>query len=107
MNRNGLINCFAVQPQWAESKENEPAHKCRDEFARDRDRIMCSKEFRRLSGKIQVFVVGFDDNCRTRLTHTIEVAQIAKTISYNVGLNVVLTDAIALGHDVGHTLLDM
>lgn len=56
-----------------------------------------------MSGKTQVFVVGFDDHCRTRLTHTLEVSQIATTISKNLSLNVDLTEAIALGHDVGHT----
>lgn len=78
-------------------------HSYRTEFQRDRDRILYSKEFRRLSGKTQVFVTGSDDNMRTRLTHTLEVAQIAETISDRLNLNSMLTKAIALGHDIGHT----
>ncbi|MCR5324849.1 MAG: dNTP triphosphohydrolase [Lachnospiraceae bacterium] len=78
-------------------------HKYRGDFQRDRDRILYSKEFRRLSGKTQIFVTGSDDNIRTRLTHTIEVAQIAETISERLHLNSMLTRAIALGHDIGHT----
>lgn len=72
-------------------------------FQRDCDRILYSKEFRRLNGKTQVFVSGFDDNMRNRLTHTLQVAQIANSISNALGLNLELTKAIALGHDVGHT----
>lgn len=78
-------------------------HSLRTKFQRDRDRILYSKEFRRLSGKTQVFVAGFDDHMRTRLTHTLEVAQIADTIARALGLNEVLTEAISYGHDVGHT----
>jgi len=75
----------------------------RDEFSMDLDRILYSKEFRRLAGKTQVFVSGFDDHFRTRLTHTLEVAQIARTVARALDLNDTLTEAIALGHDVGHT----
>lgn len=75
----------------------------RSDFQRDRDRILYSKEFRRLADKTQVFVNGFDDNTRNRLTHTIEVSQIACSIARSLGLNTELTEAIALGHDVGHT----
>lgn len=82
---------------------NITEHDYRDKFQRDRDRILYSKEFRRLSGKTQIFVTGSDDNMRTRLTHTLEVSQIAETISANLGLNTMLTRAIALGHDIGHT----
>lgn len=78
-------------------------HDYRSPYQRDRDRILYSKEFRRLEGKTQVFVDGFDDNMRTRLTHTLQVAQIANTISEALGLDIYLTEAIALGHDVGHT----
>jgi len=81
----------------------EELHAYRDPFARDRDRILYSKEYRRLSGKTQVFVAGYDDHARTRLTHTLEVAQIARTISTALNLNENLCEAIALGHDVGHT----
>lgn len=82
--------------------EEEP-HSIRNKFDRDRDRILYSKAFRRLSGKTQVFVVGNDDHIRTRLTHTLEVAQIANTISKYLGLDETLTEAISLGHDIGHT----
>ena len=72
-------------------------------FERDRDRIIHSKAFRRLSGKTQVFLTPQGDHYRTRLTHTLEVSQIARTISRALGLNESLTEAIALGHDLGHT----
>lgn len=75
----------------------------RSSFMRDRDRILYSKAFRRLSGKTQVFLYGNDDHKRTRLTHTLEVAQIAKTIANSLKLDLDLTEAIALGHDIGHT----
>lgn len=72
-------------------------------FEKDRDRIIQSKEFKRLNGKTQVFVNGFDDHIRNRLTHTFEVAQIAQTIAWKLQLNQPLVAAIAYGHDVGHT----
>lgn len=75
----------------------------RTEFQRDRDRILHSKAFRRLKHKTQVFLSPFDDHFRTRLTHTLEVSQIARTISRALDLNEDLTEAIALGHDLGHT----
>ena len=81
----------------------EEKHPIRSEFQRDRDRILYSKEFRRLSGKTQVFIAGFDDHMRTRLTHTLEVSQIADTIARALGLNEVLVETIAYGHDVGHS----
>ena len=72
-------------------------------FQRDRDRILHSKAFRRLKHKTQVFLSPFDDHFRTRLTHTLEVSQISRTISRSPALNEDLTEAIALGHDLGHT----
>lgn len=75
----------------------------RTDFQRDRDRIIHSKSFRRLMHKTQVFLAPEGDHFRTRLTHTIEVSQIARTISRGAGLNEDLTEAIALGHDLGHT----
>ncbi|MCR5432091.1 MAG: deoxyguanosinetriphosphate triphosphohydrolase [Lachnospiraceae bacterium] len=72
-------------------------------FERDRDRIIHSKAFRRLSGKTQVFLTPQGDHYRTRLTHTLEVSQIARTIARALKLNECLTEAIALGHDLGHT----
>lgn len=71
-------------------------------YQRDRDRILHSKAFRRLKHKTQVFIAPLDDHYRTRLTHTLEVSQIARTISRALRLNEDLTEAIALGHDVGH-----
>jgi len=75
----------------------------RPAFERDRDRILHSKPFRRLKHKTQVFLAPAGDHYRTRLTHTIEVNQIARTIARALFLNESLTDAIALGHDLGHT----
>ena len=75
----------------------------RSMFMRDRDRVLYSKSFRRLSGKTQVYASGSGDHRRTRLTHTLEVSQIARTISAGLGLDCDLTEAIALGHDIGHT----
>ena len=75
----------------------------RTEYQRDRDRIIHSKAFRRLMHKTQVFLCPEDDHYRTRLTHTLEVCQIARTIARAMNLNEDLTEAIALGHDLGHT----
>ncbi len=75
----------------------------RTTFQRDRDRILHSKSFRRLKDKTQVFLFPVGDHYRTRLTHTLEVSQIARTISKSLRLNEDLTEAIALGHDLGHT----
>ncbi len=75
----------------------------RTDFQRDRDRIIHSKSFRRLMHKTQVFLCPEDDHYRTRLTHTLEVSQIARTIARSLFLNEDLTEAIALGHDLGHT----
>ena len=83
----------------------KPEEKCeiRTDFQRDRDRIIHSKAFRRLMHKTQVFLAAEGDHYRTRLTHTIEVAQIARTIARGLSLNEDLTEAIAMGHDLGHT----
>ncbi len=75
----------------------------RTDYQRDRDKILHSKSFRRLSHKTQVFLASEGDHYRTRLTHTLEVSQIARTITRALGLNEDLTEAIALGHDLGHT----
>ena len=75
----------------------------RTDFQRDRDRIIHCKAFRRLMHKTQVFLSPEGDHYRTRLTHTLEVAQIARTIAVALRLNENLTEAIALGHDLGHT----
>ena len=83
-------------------KYEEPCF-LRTEYQRDRDRILHSKAFRRLKHKTQVFFSPYDDHFRTRMTHTLEVSQIARTISRALDLNEDLTEAIALGHDLGHT----
>ncbi len=80
----------------------EPRHDYRTEFQRDRARIIHSRAFRRLEYKTQVFLNGTADHLRTRLTHTIEVASISRTIARALGLNEDLAEAIALGHDLGH-----
>lgn len=83
----------------------EPIEECdvRTPFQRDRDRILHCKAFRRLKHKTQVFLSPEGDHYRTRLTHTLEVSQIARTVSRALRLNEDLTEAIALGHDLGHT----
>ncbi len=81
----------------------EPPDPVRTAFQRDRDRILHSKSFRRLKHKTQVFIDPEGDHYRTRLTHTLEVAQIARTIGRALRLNEDLIEAIGLGHDVGHT----
>jgi dGTPase len=81
----------------------EAPHAIRTAFQRDRDRIIHSKSFRRLKHKTQVFLSPFGDHYRTRLTHCLEVSQIARTIAKALRLNEDLTEAIALGHDLGHT----
>ncbi len=84
------------------ARSTEPDY-LRNEYQRDRDKILHTKSFRRLSHKTQVFLAVEGDHYRTRLTHTLEVAQIARTVSRALGLNEDLTEAIALGHDLGHT----
>lgn len=82
-----------------------PQEKCdiRTEYQRDRDRILHSKSFRRLKHKTQVFIAPQGDHYRTRLTHTLEVSQIARTIARALRLNEDLTEAMSMGHDLGHT----
>ena len=93
--------CLARTSKGRESDEK----KCdfRTDFQRDRDRIIHSSAFRRLKHKTQVFLSPESDHYRTRLTHTLEVSQIARTIARALSLNEDLTEAIALGHDLGHT----
>src|SRR5712675_2474520 len=80
----------------------EPLHPYRSLYARDRDRIIHSRAFRRLEAKTQVFTTRFSDHFRNRLTHTLEVAQIARTVAATLGLNTELAEALALVHDIGH-----
>lgn len=84
-------------------RRDEPQDDLRPVFQRDRDRILHSKSFRRLKDKTQVFIVPDGDHYRTRMTHTLEVSQNARTIAKALRLNEDLTEAIALGHDLGHT----
>lgn len=107
--RTEAIEKKSLSPYATLSRESKgrlkPEKKCdvRTDFQRDRDRILHSKAFRRLKHKTQVFISPEGDHYRTRLTHTLEVAQIARTIARALQLNEDLTEAIALGHDLGHT----
>ena len=80
----------------------EPRHPYRNDFQRDRDRVVHARAFRRLENKTQVFPPGLSDHFRNRLTHTIEVSQIARTVANTLGLDEDLTEALALAHDIGH-----
>jgi dGTPase len=80
----------------------ESPHPYRNEFQRDRDRVVHARAFRRLENKTQVFAAGVSDHFRNRLTHTIEVSQIARTVAGVLGLDEDLTEALALAHDIGH-----
>jgi dGTPase len=80
----------------------EPGHAYRTDFQRDRDRVVHSRSFRRLENKTQVFTRRYSDHFRNRLTHTIEVAQVSRTIAAELGLNEDLVESLALVHDVGH-----
>lgn len=99
-----MLSPFAC-PNLGHAKRRKPETPCpyRTEFQRDRDRILHCNAFRRLKRKTQVFLSPSGDHYRTRLTHTLEVAQIARTISRAMRLNEDLTEAIALGHDLGHS----
>src|ERR1700726_1207505 len=80
----------------------EPQHPYRSDYARDRDRVIHSRAFRRLEAKTQVFTTRYSDHFRNRLTHTIEVSQIARTVAHALGANTELAEALALVHDIGH-----
>lgn len=98
------LSAYASKAAQSQGRER-PIEPCplRTDFQRDRDRIIHCKSFRRLKHKTQVFLSPEGDHYRTRLTHTLEVSQIARTISRCLALNEDLTEAIALGHDLGHT----
>jgi len=98
-----ILAPYAMKSQDAGARQHdEPAHEWRTSFQRDRDRIVHSEAFRKLEYKTQVFVIFEGDYYRTRLTHTIEVAQLARTLGRNLRLNEDLIEAIALAHDLGH-----
>ena len=99
-----MLAPYACQPEASRGRLHaERMSSFRSQFQRDRDRIIHSSAFRRLKHKTQVFVEHEGDYYRTRLTHTIEVAQVARTIAGVLGLNTDLAEAIALAHDLGHT----
>ena len=102
--REGSLSPYAAKSKLSRGRlrPEEPC-RVRTAFQRDRDRIIHSKAFRRLKHKTQVFIAPLGDHYVTRLTHTLEVSQIARTISRALNLNEDLTEAIALGHDLGHT----
>jgi dGTPase len=102
--RERLLSPFAARSFESRGRERpEERSAVRTEFQRDRDRILHSKAFRRLKHKTQVFVAPTGDHYVTRLTHTLETAQIARTIARALNLNEDLTEAMSLGHDLGHT----
>ena len=98
-----MLADYAVRVEQSRGRRiSEPQHPYRNDFQRDRDRVIHSRAFRRLEAKTQVFTRRFSDHFRNRLTHTLEVSQIARTIAAQLGLNVDLVEALALVHDVGH-----
>lgn len=101
--RQFLSPCAAFSADSKGRLRYEDKCELRTDYQRDRDRIVHCKSFRRLKHKTQVFLSPEGDHFRTRLTHTLEVSQIARTIAFSLSLNENLTEAIALGHDLGHT----
>jgi dGTPase len=98
-----MLADYAVRVEQSRGRRiPEPQHPYRNDFQRDRDRVIHARAFRRLEAKTQVFTRRFSDHFRNRLTHTIEVSQIARTIAAQLGLNTDLVEALALVHDVGH-----
>ena len=102
--REENLSTYAQKVRLSRGRAREEApDSVRTDYQRDRDRILHSKSFRRLKHKTQVFIAPLGDHYRTRLTHTLEVSQIARTIARALNLNEDLTEAISLGHDLGHT----
>ena len=100
--REGLLSPWAARSSTAQRKRTEEPDQLRTAYQRDRDRIIHTKAFRRLKHKTQVFIAPQQDHFVTRLTHTIEVSQVARTIARALDLNEDLAEAAALGHDIGH-----
>src|SRR5712692_2303300 len=101
-NPSSLSN-LAMREEFSRGRRfHEPRHLYRTEYARDRDRIIHARAFRRLEAKTQVFTTRYSDHFRNRLTHTLEVAQIARTVAGVLNLNTDLAEALALVHDIGH-----
>jgi dGTPase len=98
-----MLATYAVQVTQSRGRRfPEPQHPYRNDFQRDRDRVIHARAFRRLEAKTQVFTRRYSDHFRNRLTHTLEVAQISRTIAGALGLNVDLAEVLALVHDIGH-----
>jgi dGTPase len=98
-----MLADYAVRVEHSRGRRHpEPQHPYRNDFQRDRDRVIHARAFRRLEAKTQVFTRRNSDHFRNRLTHTIEVAQIARTVAAALDLNVDLVEALALAHDIGH-----
>jgi len=98
-----MLADYAVRVEQSRGRRHsEPQHPYRNDFQRDRDRVIHARAFRRLEAKTQVFTRRYCDHFRNRLTHTLEVAQIARTVALQLGLNADLVEALALVHDVGH-----
>src|SRR5712664_645281 len=98
-----MLADYAVRVENSRGRRHpEPPHPYRNPFQRDRDRVVHARAFRRLEAKTQVFTPGLSDHFRNRLTHTIEVSQIARTVASVLGLEESLTEALALAHDIGH-----
>src|SRR5271170_1960993 len=99
-----FLASYAQTSKASKGRQNpEPDHAYRTIFQRDRDRVIHSTAFRRLQYKTQVFVNHEGDYYRTRITHTLEATQVARTIARSLGLNEELAEAVALAHDLGHT----
>jgi len=98
-----MLAPYAVRVEQSRGRRHaEPPHPYRNDFQRDRDRLIHARAFRRLENKTQVFTRRYSDHFRNRLTHTIEVTQISRTIAQQLGLNEDLVEALALVHDIGH-----
>ena len=98
-----MLAAYAVHVEHSRGRRfPEPPHPYRNDFQRDRDRVIHARAFRRLEAKTQVFTRRYSDHFRNRLTHTLEVSQVSRTIAGALGLNVDLAEALALVHDIGH-----